>query len=74
MRLPVGWISIGLLGAGVSSGWAQEAVPLKVGDPAPDFALQAASQGGVLKSPVRLSDLRDHPVVIAFFYQARTKG
>ena len=40
----------------------------------PDFELQGASQLGVLKSTVRLSELRDQTVVIAFFYQARTRG
>jgi len=28
----------------------------------------------VLAAPVRLADLRDKTVVIAFFYRARTKG
>ena len=53
---------------------AQEPVPLKVGAEAPDFTLPAAKQAGVLPAPVRLSDLRDQAVVIAFFYKARTSG
>ncbi|HSB55577.1 MAG TPA: hypothetical protein VLD58_14555 [Gemmatimonadales bacterium] len=53
---------------------AQDTIPLKVGDVAPEFTLRAATQGGVEASPVKLSDFRDQTVVIAFFYKARTKG
>ncbi len=45
-----------------------------VGAPAPDFALPAATRFGTLRDPVRLADLRGSTIVIAFFYQARTKG
>ncbi len=45
-----------------------------VGDVAPDFALNGATRYGLLKSPVRLSDFRGRTVVLAFFFQARTKG
>jgi len=45
-----------------------------VGAVAPDFALTGATQYGVLRTPVRLSDYRGKTVVIAFFYKARTKG
>ena len=45
-----------------------------VGSMAPDFALPAASRYGLLAAPARLSDFRGSTVVIAFFYQARTKG
>ncbi|HTR21751.1 MAG TPA: hypothetical protein VMH88_12925 [Gemmatimonadales bacterium] len=48
--------------------------PLAVGTMAPDFALTGATRYGVLKTPIRLSDFRDKTVVIAFFYQARTRG
>lgn len=41
---------------------------------APDFALGGATRYGLLKTPVRLSDYRGRTVVLAFFYQARTKG
>jgi len=41
---------------------------------APDFALSGATRYGVLKDPVRLSDFRGRTVVLAFFFQARTKG
>ncbi len=41
---------------------------------APDFTLTGATRYGVLKSPVRLSDFRGRTVVLAFFFQARTKG
>jgi thioredoxin-dependent peroxiredoxin len=52
----------------------QEPKPLGVGAAAPDFALAGATSDGVLDQPVRLSNLRDQTVVIAFFYKARTKG
>ena len=45
-----------------------------VNDPAPDFSLTGATRYGLLKSPVRLSDFRGRTVVLAFFFQARTKG
>jgi hypothetical protein len=45
-----------------------------VNDVAPDFALNGATRYGLLKTPVRLSDYRGRTVVLAFFYQARTKG
>jgi peroxiredoxin len=41
---------------------------------APDFSLRGATRYGLLVSPVKLSDFRGKTVVIAFFYQARTKG
>ena len=45
-----------------------------VGAVAPDFTLTGATRYGVLKNPVRLSDFRGRTVVLAFFFQARTKG
>ena len=48
--------------------------PLPVGADAPDFTLPAATRDGVLPNPLKLSDLRDQTVVIAFFYRARTSG
>jgi hypothetical protein len=45
-----------------------------VNDAAPDFSLPGATRYGLLKTPVRLSDYRGRTVVLAFFYQARTKG
>jgi cytochrome oxidase Cu insertion factor (SCO1/SenC/PrrC family) len=45
-----------------------------VKDVAPDFTLSGASRYGLLKTPVTLSDYRGRTVVLAFFYQARTKG
>lgn len=52
---------------------AQDSIPLTVGTRAPDFTLPGAARDGLL-GPVRLSDFRDQTVVIAFFYQARTRG
>lgn len=48
--------------------------PPAVGQMAPDFSLRGATRYGLLASPVKLSDFRGKTVVIAFFYQARTKG
>jgi hypothetical protein len=48
--------------------------PLQVGAVAPDFALRGATRYGVLAGPVHLSDFKGKTVVLAFFYQARTKG
>lgn len=48
--------------------------PLAVGTVAPDFVLPGATKDGLTAKPIRLSDLRDQTVVIAFFFQARTKG
>jgi hypothetical protein len=45
-----------------------------VNDVAPDFALPGADRYGLLKTPVRLADYRGRTVVLAFFFQARTKG
>jgi hypothetical protein len=46
----------------------------RVGDMAPDFELPGATRYGLLRDPVRLSDYRGSVVVIAFFFQARTRG
>ena len=45
-----------------------------VGAMAPDFTLPGATRYGLLKGPVHLADYRGQTVVLAFFYQARTKG
>lgn len=48
--------------------------PLAVGTVAPDFVLPGATRDGLIARPIRMSDFRDQTVVIAFFFQARTKG
>jgi peroxiredoxin len=53
---------------------AQQPRPLEIGAAAPDFSLPGATRYGVLADPVRLSDFKGKTVVLAFFYQARTKG
>jgi hypothetical protein len=60
--------------AGTRPAAAQDTIPLAVGTVAPDFALIGATRDGIEQPLVRLSDLRDQTVVIAFFYKARTKG
>jgi hypothetical protein len=67
------------LTSGLAQGQQTQAVaPLdpgpRVNDAAPDFALAGGTRYGLLKTPVRLSDYRGRTVVLAFFYQARTKG
>lgn len=56
-----------------AAGAALEAGP-RIRDAAPDFALAGATRYGLLRTPVKLSDYRGRTVVLAFFYQARTKG
>jgi hypothetical protein len=46
----------------------------EVGSMAPDFAITGATRYGLLRDSVRLSDFRGQTVVLAFFFQARTKG
>ncbi|MBA3645087.1 MAG: redoxin domain-containing protein [Gemmatimonadaceae bacterium] len=77
-------VGIGVMGTVASSALAQltptKPTPLpiasgpQVGMAAPDFSLRGATRYGRLKNPVRLSDYRGSTVVLAFFYQARTKG
>ena len=69
-----------LVGGGAANG--QQSAPAAlaanagpaVNDVAPDFSLAGADRYGLLKTPVRLSDYRGRTVVLAFFFQARTKG
>ena len=58
----------------VSPAAAPAAAGPLVNDVAPDFTLQGADRYGLIKTPVKLSDYRGRTVVLAFFYQARTKG
>ena len=53
---------------------AQEPAGPRVGDVAPDFELPGATRYGLLRDPIRLSDYRGQTVVLAFFFQARTRG
>ena len=46
----------------------------QVGSVAPDFTLPGATRYGLLQNPVKLSDYRGQTVVLAFFFQARSKG
>jgi hypothetical protein len=48
--------------------------PLEIGAVAPDFTMKGATRYGILAKPVHLSDFKGKTVVLAFFYQARTKG
>jgi hypothetical protein len=64
----------GLLTAQQSPAATGATSPLEVGAVAPDFSLPGATRYGVLANPVRLSDFKGRTIVLAFFYQARTKG
>lgn len=46
----------------------------QVGSVAPDFTLPGATRYGQLQNPVKLSDYRGETVVLAFFFEARSKG
>jgi hypothetical protein len=74
-------IGAALLNVGGAASAQQTAVPTPaaavgpaVNDVAPNFALAGATRYGLLKTPVTLADYRGRTVVLAFFYQARTKG
>jgi peroxiredoxin Q/BCP len=70
-------LALSLVAAGTAAAQqAPAAAPAgpKVGDVAPDFALAGATRFGVLKAPVRLSDLKGQTVIVAFFPKARTQG
>jgi peroxiredoxin Q/BCP len=47
---------------------------LKVGDPAPDFSLPAASKDSIFSAPVSLADYRGQSNVILAFYPADWSG
>ena len=64
----------GLAAAQQSAAVAAAPTGPAVNDVAPDFTLAGADRYGLLKAPVRLSDYRGRTVVLAFFFQARTKG
>ena len=70
--------SFALVGPVAGAQQVSPAAPVAAGpavnDIAPDFTLQGADRYGLIKTPVRLSDYRGRTVVLAFFYQARTKG
>lgn len=73
-----GLLAAFLLAASASVAGGQEPTPEppgpKVGEMAPDFSLPAATRYGLLAEPFRLSDHRGKTVVLAFFFQARTRG
>jgi len=48
--------------------------PVPIGARAPDFSLPAVTRYGPLARPVTSADFLGKTLVIAFFYQARTKG
>jgi hypothetical protein len=76
--LIIGALISPVMAGGVARAQQPAAVAVSVGpavnDAAPDFTLAGATRYGLLKTPVKLSDYRGRTVVLAFFYQARTKG
>ncbi len=72
-------VGASLVAVGSARGQAASSTPAAptgpgVNDVAPDFSLAGADRYGLLKTPVKLSDYRGRTVVLAFFFQARTKG
>ena len=65
-------MAVGVLGRPAAA--QVEADLLPVGAMAPDFSLVGATQHGILRDPVRLSDYRGNAVVVGFFYEVRTPG
>ena len=47
---------------------------MPVGSMAPDITLTGATRFGVIQAPIKLSEFRGEPVVLAFFFRARTRG
>ncbi len=81
MRVNVRWMGMAAVAvvAIAASATAQSPAPVadagpSVGSIAPDFSLPGATRYGLLKGPIHLADHRGETVVLAFFYQARTKG
>ena len=69
------FVAVGDIGAQqAASSTASVASGPGVNDVAPDFSLAGADRYGLLKTPIKLSDYRGRTVVLAFFFQARTKG
>ena len=53
---------------------ASSRAELAIGQKAPDFAVPGATRFGLLRDPMRLSDLHGKTIVLALFPKARTKG
>jgi thioredoxin-dependent peroxiredoxin len=67
----------GTLSAAPAAGQAAPPPPqhfLAVGTMAPDITLTGATKYGIIQAPIKLSDFRGEPVVLAFFFRARTRG
>ena len=67
----------GALSAAPAAGQAAAPPPqnfLRVGTMAPDITLTGATKYGIIQAPIKLSDFRGEPVVLAFFFRARTRG
>ena len=67
-------LSLGLAFAQPAAAQDEGSTLIAVGEMAPDFSLPGATRYGLLRDPVRLSDLRGEVVVLAFFFRARTRG
>jgi hypothetical protein len=75
MRNTTGWIAAALVGLLSSSAAAQQAAPLSmVGQKAPDFSVRVANKDGFAAKPFVLSEHAGETVVLAFFFQARSRG
>ena len=65
-------IALLLPASGVAQSLTEQFLP--VGSMAPALQWTAATRHGVLRDPVRLSDLRGNTVVLAYFFRARSIG
>jgi hypothetical protein len=72
--IAVASIALGSAARGQQTAAATVPAGPALNDLAPDFSLSGADRYGLLKTPVRLADYRGRTVVLAFFFQARTKG
>ena len=83
MARPIHLLALAVALSAASTARAQQAATpapassrpdLAIGQKAPDFALPAATRFGLLRDPMRLSDLHGKTIVLALFPKARTKG
>ena len=64
------------LGGTFASAGAQEGAASgpAIGEAAPAFSGLGATRHGRVADPIRLSDYKGKTIVLAFFFQARTRG
>jgi hypothetical protein len=68
------WVAASVAWATPLAAQEKPAAEPAVGEVAPDFSLPLATRDGAGQGRVRLGDFKGRTVVLAFFYQARSKG